>query len=208
MAQEVVRGREETLNRSPPVDPSDEAQERELFHNLLERWSDGDSAALDDLFQHFFSDLRRTARHLLRGEHNRPLDTTELVSEVYLKLRQVVPEGFENTGAFFGLYARKARQFLVDQARARDAKKRGGDFTRVNLETRHGRHTPEPVDLLALDEVLSRLEGTDPRMAEVAHRKIFVRMREREIAEDLDVSRATVQRDWAFARRWIVKELG
>ena len=178
-----------------------------LLKELLARWTAGEQAALDQLFEEFFDDLRRIARNLLGREQDTPLDTTELVSEIYLKLRDVVPEGFKETGAFFGLFARKVRQFLVDEARARKALKRGGEHTLVLYEDHHARSKPHTIDIVALNDALQRIEEVDPRMAEVASRKIFVQMREREIAVDLGISRSTVQRDWAFARRWLIKEL-
>jgi RNA polymerase sigma factor (TIGR02999 family) len=176
--------------------------------DLLRAWTAGDSAALEPLSRRIVDELRRLARSALRGESRREtLRPTVLVNEAFLRLLDHKPADIRDRSHFFGLAGRLMRQVLVDAARERRAEKRGGDRCRIPLEAIPDFVSPRPVDLLALDQALRKLEALDPRKCQVVELRYFSGLSIPETAEALGVHHATVSRDWTTARAWLFQEL-
>lgn len=175
---------------------------------LLQDVKAGDCEAFDRLMPLVYDELQEIARRQLRGERsNHTLDTSALTHEVYLKLVDQSQVDWKNRAHFFDLAARAMRQILIDYARKRNAEKRGGDWTRTTLSTRDLRVDVQMGELLGLDKGLRRLKNMDERASRVVELRFFGGMTEDAVAEVLDVSTRTVQRDWRKARAWLYKEL-
>ena len=172
---------------------------------ILASLRDGDQAALDRLFPLVYDELRSLARQQLRrGPHGGTLQATGLVHEAYLKLAGKNGLDAQSRGHFLGIAARAMRQVLVDQARARLAQKRGGEWQQTTLSDGDDAVELKPDDLLALTEALDELE---PRQRQVVEYRFFVGLEEREIASLLGVTERTVRRDWVKARAWLFRSL-
>lgn len=175
---------------------------------LLLKWREGDRAALDSLIPVVYGELQRLARARLRGErHADSLQTTALVHEAYLRLVDINRITFENRAHFFAVAARLMRQILVDHARRRRAEKRGGGSARMLIEGVLPAASPNIVDVLALDVALDGLSRVDERLCRVVELKFFAGLTIDETAVALEVSRATVERDWAIAKAWLYERL-
>jgi RNA polymerase sigma factor (TIGR02999 family) len=179
---------------------------------LLLAWGAGDQQAGEQLLTAVYSELHRQAARAMRreaGEHT--LQTTALVHEAYLRLvdqRRVV---WRNRAQFFGVAAQVMRRVLVDHARGRLAAKRGGKTRPLSLSDADAAAVPDTqhdVDVLALHEALERLAALDPSLARLVELRYFGGLSIEETAEALDVSPATVKREWALARGWLRRELG
>ena len=174
---------------------------------LFRLWRSGDDDALHRLLPLVYEELRRVARrHLRRERPDHTLQTTALINEAYLRL--IDQGGVEVTDRchFVALTSHLMRQILVDHARARLAKKRDGGF-RITLAEDLAVAEPSESDVLAVDEALSRLAALDPQQARVVELRYFGGLSIRETAEVLEVSEATVKRDWATARAWLHREI-
>jgi RNA polymerase sigma factor (TIGR02999 family) len=175
---------------------------------LLLAWGAGDTNALDALTPLVYDHLHRLARHYMAGERpGQTLQATALVNEAYLRLVDSSRVRWQNRAHFFALAAQLMRRILVDAARSRANQKRGGDPHRTTLDDAlmvSGQ--PDP-DLVALDEALVALTAVAPRKAQVVELKFFGGLGEQEIAQLLDVSVDTVQRDWKTARAWLYGHL-
>ena len=155
-----------------------------------------------------YDELRRTAQGLMRRERvDHTLQPTALVHEAWVKLVEQDSVAFNDRAHFLGIAARCMRQVLVDHARAHRAEKRGGDRQAVTLDENMLSSQSDQLELLALDDALSKLSELDERAARVAERRVFGGMTIAEIAADLDVSRRTVDGDWSMARLWLSREL-
>ncbi len=176
--------------------------------NLLKAWSAGDPAALDQLSQQVYDELRRMARRYMRGERREnTLQTTALVHEVYLRLVDVTKVEWQQRAQFFAIAAQMMRRILVDAARAKASHKRGHGAARVNFDET-AVVSPEPDrSIVALDDALSAFAEVAPRQARVVELRYFGGLQEEEIVEVLKISARTVRRDWDFARAWLVREL-
>ena len=175
---------------------------------LLRAWSGGDPAALDQIVPLVYSELRRQAeRYLQREAPGHTLQTTALVHEAYLKLVDQRSAQWESRSQFFGIAAQLMRRILVDHARGVHAAKRGGSAIQVPLEEGTAAAQERDVDLLALDEALTRLARIDERQARVVELRYFTGLGIEETAEALGVSPATVSRDWTIARAWLHAQL-
>jgi RNA polymerase sigma factor (TIGR02999 family) len=175
---------------------------------LLLRWSGGDASALDELTPAIYDDLRKLARALLSRERSdHTLSATALVHEAYLKLIDQRRVHWENRAHFFGAAAHIMRRVLVDHARARQTSKRGGSVAKIAISDSAALVDGLSEDLLDLDAALEALAATDPRKARVVEMKCFAGMTSREMAAALDVSDATVERDWTLARAWLIRTL-
>jgi RNA polymerase sigma factor (TIGR02999 family) len=171
---------------------------------LLVKWREGDKAALDTLVAVVYPDLRRVARARLRGEQDfHSLRTTALVNEVYLRLVELHRLSVESRTHFLAFTARLMRQILVDHARRRNADKRGGAVTIVCLDDAAPLVAASPIDILALDRALDALAAVERRLCRVVELKFFAGLTTDEAAAALDVSRATVERDWTVAKAWL-----
>jgi RNA polymerase sigma factor (TIGR02999 family) len=176
---------------------------------LLREWRAGDRSALDRLLPLVYGELRAQARRLLRGERALPtLQPTAVVHETYLRLVGAEPLAWEDRAHFFGVASRLMRQVLVDHARARLAQKRGGGATLVDLGGAEAAAPAPRIDVLALHSALERLAALDPGQERIVELRYFGGLTVEETAQVLSTSPATVKRDWASARAWLLQELG
>ncbi len=175
---------------------------------LLLAWREGDPAALQRLVPLVYAELHRLAHRQMRGEpKGHTLQTTALLNELYLRLVDSNRVRWQNRAHFFALAAQLMRRVVVDEARARRSLKRGGAAVHVVLDEAPIACPPRGVDLLALDEALTRLAKVDGRKCRVVELRYFAGLSVQETAEALDVSPETVIRDWKFAKLWLHREL-
>jgi RNA polymerase sigma factor (TIGR02999 family) len=175
---------------------------------LLEKWSDGHSDAQDDLMPIVYGELRKMAKRYLRGEKSgHTFQTTDLIHEAYLRLAGSEDKDWKNRHHFYCVAAGAMRHILVDYARAKARKKRGGPANRVELNEAAVVSVESTDELIALDEALKDLSVFDERKSKVVELKYFGGLTITEIADFLNVSQITVKRDWQFARSWLLKEL-
>lgn len=178
---------------------------------MLRAWGDGgQSVSSDELMRAVYSELSRQARYQLRRERpNHTFDTNALINEAYLKLIGQRSVKWKDRGHFFALSAQLMRRILVDHARARHRQKRGGIDEIVAIEDVLNAATTEPIDidLIALDEALSRLAALDPQQVKIVELRYFAGLEITETAQVLKISVATVKRDWAMAKAWLKDEL-
>jgi RNA polymerase sigma factor (TIGR02999 family) len=175
--------------------------------HLLQAWRQGDQTAYDRLFPLVYAELRRLARAQLRREHpGHSLQPTVLVHEVYLRLVDAEIDWRDRTH-FLSVAARVMRRILVEHARAKSARKRGGAEQRVTLTGTIAATDSSPVDVLVLDGAMERLRTLDARQADVVELSYFGGLTYAEIGEVLKVSEATVDRDLRHARAWLRREL-
>jgi RNA polymerase sigma-70 factor (ECF subfamily) len=168
----------------------------------------GDAAARDELVTLVYPELRRIAARYMRQERpDHTLRTTGLVHEVYVRLFAPADSDWMNRAHFFGAVAREMRHILVDHARARNAQKRPGQRIQLSLSDADVAVADRVEDLVALDEALSQLEALNPRAGRVVELRFFAGLDERESAEALNISVATVKRDWVFAKAWLFDQL-
>lgn len=172
---------------------------------LLVAWREGDPDALDRVAPLVYDHLHRLASSYLRDERRRSLQTTELVHEAYLRLVDADVD-WDSRRHFYVVAARQMRRVLVDQARRRAAGKRDAGGELITLDDAQLAPGP-PVDLLALDEALAELTLLDERKARVIELSYFAGLTIPEIAQTLDISSATVERDLRNARAWLAKSL-
>jgi len=182
-------------------------QPRDTLTALLLRWRQGDKGALDQLLPVVYDELRRLARAHLRGERNPSLQPTALVHELYMRLADSDRLIIRDRTHFFAIAAQAMRQILVDHARKRLADKRGGSVTIVGLDTMMEPARPPGLDVLVIDEALDRLTLVDARLCRVVELRFFAGLNIEETAEALEVSAATVERDWALAKAWLFQRL-
>jgi RNA polymerase sigma factor (TIGR02999 family) len=178
---------------------------------LLQAWNEGDEDAFNLLFPLIYDELRRCAHRHLRSERsNHTLQTTALVHETYLRLTNQRAATWNNRSQFFWLASETMRRVLVDYARARSREKRGGEVEFASLQSFAEIRIAvanSSVDLMSLDEALTRLACVDPQQARIVQLRYFGGCSIEETAEVLDVSITTVKRDWAVAKAWLGREL-
>ncbi len=176
---------------------------------MLREWSDGDRDALDALLPLVYEELRRQAARYLRRERvNHTLQTTALINETYLKLIDQRSVNWQNRAHFFGIAAQAMRRILVDYARQRHREKRGGAEENLPFEEATLAVSGErSVDLVVLDEALTRLAALDERQAQIVELKYFSGLSIEETAEALHISPATVKNDWRTAKAWLYQEI-
>ena len=176
---------------------------------LLDAARDGDRGALDRVLATLYQELHTMARRQLSGQHGYTLDATALVHESYLKLLGSTGTAkFEDRAHFFAYAASSMRSVVVDYARSRLARKRGGDLKRVA-------DIPEEVegnlrldeDMLALNDALEKLASADERLAQVVEMRYFAGLSELEIAELLQRSERSIRRDWQKARMFLLSAM-
>lgn len=182
---------------------------------LLHRVRNGDRAAVDTLFRIVYDELHVLAqRHRGRWRGNLTLNTTALLHEAYLKLVRQDAIDVDGRAHFFALASRVMRHVLTNYARDQRRLKRGGDRTPVSLDAlRPGAQPPAPMTaqradaFVRLDEALARLEAVSERQSRVVECRFYGDMTIPETATALDVSPATVKRDWATAQAWLYREM-
>jgi RNA polymerase sigma factor (TIGR02999 family) len=172
---------------------------------LLIAWGNGDRAALEQLTPRIYRELHKLARAYLRhGSLNQSLQPTALINEAYLRLLdQSPPIQWENRAHFFGIAAKLMRMILVDQARSRQAAKRGGGATTVILDERMAITPGRAPDVLEIHEALDRLAEVDERKAKVIEMRYFGGMDREEVAAALGLSLATVKGDLRLGEAWL-----
>jgi RNA polymerase sigma factor (TIGR02999 family) len=175
---------------------------------LLRQLAQGEGRVVDQLFPLVYDELRAIAHGRIRNEPSgHTLNTTALVHEAYLKLVDQDGVEWQNRSHFFAVAARAMRRILMDYAIARKAQKRGGDRRQVPLDEVVVLAEQRSEELLALDEALRRLETLEERHGRVVECRFFGGMSIEETAAALDISPATVKRDWTLARAWLHREL-
>lgn len=168
----------------------------------------GDRASLDRVLTVLYQELHGMARRQLAGQQGRTLDATSLVHESYLKL--LGSRGgarFEDRAHFFAYAASAMRSVVVDYARNRMARKRGGDLKRVDIPENSSSGIRMDEDLLALDVALERLQALDPHLARVVELRYFAGLTEQQIAELSQRSERSIRRDWQKARLFLLTEV-
>ena len=182
--------------------------DRERVTQLLQEANAGNDSARDELLRVTYDELRRMARGYFADERrDHTLQATALVHEVQLRLLGSEELPGSNRRQFFAFAAKAMRHLLVDHARTKGRQKRGGGGRRVQLEEVLVVGAEPNIDLVALDEALDRLAAFDERKSRVVELKYFAGLTGDEIAEALEVSPATVDRDWEVARAWLFTEL-
>ena len=176
--------------------------------NLLRAWSGGDPAALEQLAEQVYPELRRMARRYMKNERlGNSLQATVLVHEVYLRLVDVTKVEWQERAQFFSMAAQMMRRILVTAARARGSQKRGGAAPKVNIDETAVLSPAPDRSILALDEALTAFSRLAPRQAKVVELRYFGGLTEDEIVAALEISPRTVRRDWDLARAWLLREL-
>ncbi len=176
---------------------------------MLQEWSGGKQEALDALLPLVYEELHRQAsRYLHRERAGHTLQTTALIHEAYLKLIDQRTVNWQNRAHFFGVAAQAMRRILVDYARGKHREKRGGIGENLPLEEAGLVVSEERnIDLIALDEALTRLAVFDGRQARIVELRYFSGLSIEETAEVLRISPATVKSDWNVAKTWLRHEI-
>lgn len=175
---------------------------------LLLDWNRGDLQALEKLIPIVYDELRlRAARYLRRERPDHTLQTTALIHEAYLRLIDQKEVRWQSRSHFYAICAQLMRRILVDHARQRRANKRGGAGLRLTLDEALAASAERDVNLLALDEALTRLAEFDPRQSRIIELRYFSGLSIAETAAVLGVSSATVKLDWSMAKVWLRREL-
>lgn len=175
---------------------------------LLAEWGNGSQTALENLIPLIYDELRQMAKRYMRLQPaGHTLQTTELIHEAYLKLAGRGEQNWQNRAHFFGVAASAMRHILVDYARSKQSKKRGGWQRITFAESIAISNEARSDDIVELDEALNRLSALDERKSRVVELKYFGGLTNDEIAEVLKISPETVKRDWSFSRTWLLREL-
>ena len=174
---------------------------------LLAKWQAGDAKALEALLPLVYNELRRLARRHLRKERpDHTLQSTELVHEAYLRLTRQEAVYFESRTHFLAISAQLMRHILVEYARRRRAAKRDGGY-KVTLEGAALLPKNHRADLIALDDALKGLAQLDPRQSRIVELRFFGGLTIEETAAELNLSPATIKREWDTALRWLRREM-
>src|SRR5712691_6945495 len=175
---------------------------------LLQDWSQGKDAALEELVPLVHQELHRLARRYMYGERvGHTLQTTALVNEAYLRLVNSQKVNWQNRAHFFAISAQLMRRILVDSARTRGYQKRGGGVPKVTLDEALMGPKEKGQDLLKLDDALKALAVVDLRKSKVVELRFFGGLSVEETAEVLKVSPDTVHRDWRLSKAWLKREM-
>lgn len=175
---------------------------------LLTDWRSGDEAAGRELMETVYRELKRLAAVSLRRESNAmTLQPTALVNELCVTLLSGPPLSCENRLHFLHLAARQMRRLIVDHVRRKKGQKRGGGQANLSLDEARDHGLAVDHRIADLNEALTRLEELDARPAAVVEMRFFGGLTEQEIADVLEISTATVKRDWDFARSWLLAQL-
>jgi len=175
---------------------------------LLNQISDGNNFAVEQILPLVYDELRRISSKYLSNEYRKnTFQTTELVHEAYIKLIGNQQISWQSRAHFYGIAARTMRQILVDSARKRKSRKRGSGSTKLSLDDVQVVAGESDDQILALDEALKKLEEVEPRSSKVVELRYFSGLTIEETAELLNISPATVKRDWQFAKAWLYREI-
>lgn len=189
------------MKKDPPP------QEHEITQ-LLAKWSDGNQAALDELYPLVYEELHRLARrYMSRERKGHTLQTTALINEAYVRLVDQRNVQWANRSHFFAISAQIMRRILIDHARRHAYAKRGGGARQVSLDETAAIIQDNLSEFLRLDEALTSLAQLDPRRSQVVELRYFGGLNNEEIADVLKISENTVIRDWNMARAWLYRQL-
>jgi len=198
---------EPTLN--DPSQPDDAAPDPVQLTQFLNELGQGDARAEAELMPALYRELRNLAQSHLRGSRpDQTLQPTALVHSAYMKLFGSTDSVWDNRKHFFVVAAKAMRQVIIDHARKRGRTKRGGGRLAMTLNEDLAEAEEESIDFLDLDEALAELDAEAPRQARVVELRYFAGLEVAEVAEVLDISKATVERDWRFARAWLSRRMG
>jgi len=182
--------------------------ERSEITQILRDWNDGLEDAQERLLPYVYDELKRQARYLMSRERpGHTLQPTALVHEAFLRLSHQTGVDWQNRSHFYGIASRLMRQILVDHARQHAAAKRGSSPMHLSLDDVDLPVEDRAGSILAVHEVLDRLEKLDEKQAKVVEMRFFGGLNNVEIGEALGVSERTVQREWQSARLWLLREL-
>jgi RNA polymerase sigma factor (TIGR02999 family) len=202
------------------VDNKNDKQPPGDVTRLLQRWSDGDATALDSLWPLVYDDIRRMAGRQIAGERSgHTLQATALVNEAFLKLSGQRAFDWQRREQFLSLVSQIMRHVLVDYARQRKAQRRGDGAKKVSLDNTWAANEAdriqaldafhdESVDVIAIDEALTRLQKVDEPQSRIVELRYFGGLTLEETASVAGISVASVKREWAMARAWLRRELG
>ena len=175
---------------------------------LLLQWSQGDTAAREALIPLVYEELRRIARQCLASQRpGHTLQSTALVHEAYLRLVDHTSVHWENRVHFFAVAAQLMRRILVDHARKQRAAKRGGGNLTLSLDEAVAPAAMRAVDLIALDDALTGLAALDSRQSQIVELRFFGGLSIEDTSQLLDISPATVKREWVTARAWLYQQV-
>jgi len=176
---------------------------------LLETFEPGDRHAEEQLFADVYTELRAlAARYLQRERKNHTLQPTALVHEAYLKLVGQTRVDWQGRAHFLAIAAHAMRQILVDHARRHRAARRGGNRHRIALDDNLVIEPDRNVDLLAIEDALTKLTKLDPRQAQMIELRFFGGLSIAEVAKVTGISKRSVEREWTMIRAWLRRELG
>lgn len=174
---------------------------------LLQGWGSDKERSQAHVMDQIYGQLRRIAAKHLASERAQPIvQPTVLVHEAYLRLSNLDRMQWQNRGHFFAMAARAMRQFLVDEARQRNAAKRDGGIQVTMVEEAHSDDT-QPTDIVALHEALGKLADADPERAALVELRFFGGLTVEEIADLTGKSTATIKRSWKIARAWLYQQM-
>jgi RNA polymerase sigma factor (TIGR02999 family) len=195
-----------TLSSLDPASESLVAAASSPVTELLQRWSEGDVAAREQLIPLVYRELRRIAKRCLASERHNTLQSTALVHEAYLRLAGSSIR-WEDRVHFFAVAAQLMRHILLDYSRMKRTQKRGGGLVTVQLDEKLGVQAERELDLIALDDALNALSKIDERQARLVELRFFAGLSIDETAHALEISPATVKREWTTARLWLLQQL-
>lgn len=177
---------------------------------ILSRIENGDPEAAEQLLPLVYDELRKLAAAKLANEKpGQTLQATALVHDAYIRLVDVdQAQGWDSRGHFFAAAAEAMRRILIESARRKRRVRHGGDAQRLDIDPDQIAHSNRHADLIALDEALTQLEQVDPRKASLVKMRYFAGLTMPETANALGISLATAERDWSYARVWLLRELG
>lgn len=175
---------------------------------LLKAYSSGEKEAFDKLFSLVYDKLHQIAHHRMYGEQvGHTLNTTGLVHNAYLKLLQFNCLDWQDRNHFFAIASQVMRNILVDYAVSKKAKKRGGELDRITMGDNHGATEVNVHELLSIHQSLEKLAAFDEQQVRVVECRFFGGLTIEETSKALDISTATVSRDWKIAKAWLSREL-
>ncbi|MBI4853477.1 MAG: sigma-70 family RNA polymerase sigma factor [Acidobacteria bacterium] len=175
---------------------------------LLTKWRQGDKQALDKLVDLVYAKLHKIAQNQLSQQNpNHTLQPTALINEAYLRLANWQSIDWKNRAQFLAVTAKIMRNILVDYARKNLTTKRGGARYKISLDQITDKAKQEEIDLVVLDDALTRLSNIDPLQSKIVELRYFAGLSLEETAEALDISARTVSREWTLAKFWLFNEL-
>ena len=187
---------------------NDKGTQTHELTQLLVDWSNGDRAALDKLMPLIDEELRRLAHRYMRHERaGHTLQTTALVNEAFLRLVNRKNLQWQNRAHFFGIAAQLMRTILVDHARSHASAKRGGGAHKLELDEAMVVSQQKASEVIALDDALKQLALLDPQQSRIVELRFFGGLTVEEAAEVLQISPATIKREWSTAKAWLYHEL-